>query len=170
MNRYLIILLVVAFTIVSLSPAISHADLFSQTIGDYDNFGGYPGGDNRSSEEQSATNGAQYTDWTTNSYQRTFIFDFGVPITNIILATLETNVYDIEDLMEGEDTVDIQLNIEGYDVPGAFDDVDLTSTSDIISFDLMNLLGLNSLQDICSDGVITVDFLNAGSYQESYAI
>ena len=152
---------------------------FSQTIGDDDNFGcasDPPSSEciTRSTAEQNATNGAQYTDWYVTDYQRRFIFDFGMPITNIEDAYIDVNAYDLEDddseFGYPPDHVDIQINIEGYDVPEAFDDVVLRFTSGIINYDLLDLLGANALEDICSDGIVTVDFLNAGSYQESYAI
>jgi len=161
--------MVLCFASISLADAVP----FSQQIGDADNFGPY-------SWESTATNGAQYTDYHDNSYQRTFIFDFGVPIVNVIQATLETNVYDLEDFSEpygfpDPNHVDIQIWIEGYEVPGAFDDIyfgggNSYPHSGIVTFNLMDALGSSALNDIFSDGGVTLDFLNAGTHQELYSI
>ncbi len=113
-------------------------------------------------------------EWHGDTYQKRVTFNLGKPITNITQAILETNVYDLEDddseFGYPPNHVDIQLNIEGYNVPGAFDTVCFRFANGTVNFNLLSLLGSDALEDICSDGIVIVDFLNAGTYQESYDI
>jgi hypothetical protein len=149
----------------SLIPAFSQAASFTQTIGDDDDF-------QRSTDEDIATNGAQYTDMPNDDdYQKRFIFDFGTDIANIGYANLEVKTFDVEDAQREPEYVDIQINVEGHDLSGAFDNTGAVGGEVVTTnYNLFNYLNSSTINSICSDGIITVDFLNAGTYQEMYAI
>ena len=144
-------------------------------IGDDDYFGGgdssglpQGGWDKRSTSEESATNGEQYTDyWWDELDKRTFVFDFGYPIEETTQATLKLNAFDLTDI---DNVKGRQLFIEGYEVSGAFDNENLVHIGGIVTVNLIDSLGSSALNDILSDGIVTVDFINGKPSIKNYAI